>query len=96
MLTSPSSPGSLSYEVHVWVGDEATEDEYAAAVYKMVELDRVLSFAGSSGADAAGSGAVKNGGGGVRVLLHRQGMGQETAQFLDYFGGAVQYLAGEQ
>ena len=32
----------LLYDVHFWIGKESTQDEYATAAYKTVELDTLL------------------------------------------------------
>eukprot|EP00568_Trieres_chinensis_P017946 CAMPEP_0183322092 /NCGR_PEP_ID=MMETSP0160_2-20130417/70705_1 /TAXON_ID=2839 ORGANISM="Odontella Sinensis, Strain Grunow 1884" /NCGR_SAMPLE_ID=MMETSP0160_2 /ASSEMBLY_ACC=CAM_ASM_000250 /LENGTH=400 /DNA_ID=CAMNT_0025489181 /DNA_START=218 /DNA_END=1420 /DNA_ORIENTATION=+ len=37
----PTKP-KLSFDVHIWIGDESTQDEYGTAAYKMVELDDKL------------------------------------------------------
>mmetsp|Transcript_26192 Transcript_26192/g.31022 ORF Transcript_26192/g.31022 Transcript_26192/m.31022 type:complete len:409 (-) Transcript_26192:228-1454(-) len=37
----PSSP-KISYDLHIWIGDESSQDEYGTAAYKMVECDEVL------------------------------------------------------
>lgn len=37
----PSNP-KLAYDIHIWIGDESTQDEYGTAAYKMVELDDKL------------------------------------------------------
>lgn len=34
----PSKP-KLSHDVHIWIGDESSQDEYGTAAYKMVECD---------------------------------------------------------
>uniref|UniRef100_A0A7R9VD60 Gelsolin-like domain-containing protein n=1 Tax=Pseudictyota dubia TaxID=2749911 RepID=A0A7R9VD60_9STRA len=37
----PSKP-KLAFDVHIWIGDESSQDEYGTAAYKMVELDDKL------------------------------------------------------
>mmetsp|Transcript_11683 Transcript_11683/g.20322 ORF Transcript_11683/g.20322 Transcript_11683/m.20322 type:complete len:403 (-) Transcript_11683:430-1638(-) len=37
----PSNP-KLAYDIHIWIGDESSQDEYGTAAYKMVELDDKL------------------------------------------------------
>lgn len=34
----PSKP-KLHHDIHIWIGDESSQDEYGTAAYKMVELD---------------------------------------------------------
>jgi len=36
------SKEKLSHDVHIWIGDESSQDEYGTAAYKMVELDGKL------------------------------------------------------
>eukprot|EP00322_Chrysochromulina_rotalis_P031452 CAMPEP_0115852206 /NCGR_PEP_ID=MMETSP0287-20121206/12877_1 /TAXON_ID=412157 /ORGANISM="Chrysochromulina rotalis, Strain UIO044" /LENGTH=392 /DNA_ID=CAMNT_0003306261 /DNA_START=78 /DNA_END=1256 /DNA_ORIENTATION=- len=36
------NPDKLAYDVHFWIGDESTQDEYGTAAYKTVELDDKL------------------------------------------------------
>lgn len=37
-----SSNPKLAYDIHIWIGDESSQDEYGTAAYKMVELDDKL------------------------------------------------------
>lgn len=32
----------ISYDIHIWVGENSTPDEYTTAMYKIVELDKLL------------------------------------------------------
>jgi len=32
----------LNHDIHIWIGDESSQDEYGTAAYKMVELDEKL------------------------------------------------------
>lgn len=36
------NPAKLCWDVHFWIGDESTQDEYGTAAYKTVELDNFL------------------------------------------------------
>ena len=36
------NPDKLAYDVHFWIGNESTQDEYGTAAYKTVELDDKL------------------------------------------------------
>ena len=38
---TPSSK-RLSFNIHIWIGDDSTADEFGTAAYKMVELDDLL------------------------------------------------------
>ena len=40
----------LTYDVHFWIGEESTEDEYGAAMFKIWELDKLLRDGGKVGA----------------------------------------------
>uniref|UniRef100_A0A7S2MMJ7 Gelsolin-like domain-containing protein n=1 Tax=Helicotheca tamesis TaxID=374047 RepID=A0A7S2MMJ7_9STRA len=37
----PNNP-KISHDIHIWIGDESSQDEYGTAAYKMVELDDKL------------------------------------------------------
>lgn len=37
-----STKPKLHYDIHIWIGDESSQDEYGTAAYKMVELDDKL------------------------------------------------------
>ena len=45
----PDVPGTLTYDLHFWVGEESTEDEYGGAMHKTGELDRILRADGKVG-----------------------------------------------
>jgi len=32
----------ISHDIHIWIGDESSQDEYGTAAYKMTELDDKL------------------------------------------------------
>ena len=32
----------LAHDVHIWIGEESSQDEYGTSAYKMVELDDYL------------------------------------------------------
>jgi len=38
----PENPDKLKYDVHFWIGNQSTQDEYGTAAYKTVELDDYL------------------------------------------------------
>ena len=53
----------LAHDVHIWIGDESTADEYGTAAYKMVELDDLLGGAAkqhreTQGRESAGFAAL--------------------------------------
>jgi len=37
----PDKP-KIAHDIHIWIGDESTQDEYGTAAYKMTELDAKL------------------------------------------------------
>lgn len=37
----PKKP-KIAHDIHIWIGDESSQDEYGTAAYKMVELDAKL------------------------------------------------------
>lgn len=38
----PKNPSKLAYNVHFWIGESSSQDEYGTAAYKTVELDDFL------------------------------------------------------
>jgi len=40
--TEPENPDKFKYDVHFWIGNNSTQDEYGTAAYKTVELDDYL------------------------------------------------------
>ena len=42
MGTAPFISQELKYDVHFWIGQYSTQDEYGTAAYKTVELDTLV------------------------------------------------------
>ena len=39
---NPTTQTSLNHDIHIWIGQESSQDEYGTAAYKMVEADDYL------------------------------------------------------
>ena len=51
--------GGLRWDVHFWIGDESSQDEYGAAAYKAVELDDFLGGAATQYREVQGNESAK-------------------------------------